>query len=112
MYVVAIVIAIATVGALLSVAFRGPGDVQAILVSGVLALAAQLLAFGLGRLAAGTTPNVTVRIGTGALVRMFFLFAFALLLAAKVVALPLVAALVSFATFVFLSSLIEPLLIK
>jgi hypothetical protein len=92
--------------------FHGPGDAEAIGVSGALAFGAQVVAFVLSRLAAGATNNLMARMGTGAIVRMFTLFGFALLLMAKVVVLPPAAALVSFATFVFLSSLLEPLLIK
>jgi hypothetical protein len=51
------------------------------------------------------------RMGTGALLRLLTVVVYAIL-AAKVIALPLVAALVSLAAFLFLSTLIEPLLIK
>ena len=51
------------------------------------------------------------RMGVGALLRLLTLVVYALL-AAKVFTMPLVAALISLAAFFFLSTLIEPLLIK
>jgi hypothetical protein len=108
-YLVATIAVILVAGFLLSLAFRGPGDVGAIGISGALALGVQLAAFALGR-AAGTN-NLTARMGAGAILRLLTLIVYALL-AAKVFMLPLVAALISLAAFFFLSTLIEPLLIK
>jgi hypothetical protein len=98
------------VGALLSVVFRGPGDWLAIWSSAAIAVAVQLAAFPLGRIA-GANNNLTARMGTGAMMRMFSLIIYGFL-AAKVFELSLTPALVSLAAFFFLSSLIEPLLIK
>ena len=97
------------VGALLSLAFRGPGDTGAIWFSAGVAVAVQLAAASLARLAGAN--NLMVRMGTGALLRLLTVVLYAIL-AAKVIGLPLVAALVSLAAFLFLSTLIEPLLIK
>lgn len=108
-YTVATIAVIVVAGALLALLFRGPGDVMAIGISGALALAVQLLAFVLGRTAG--TSNLTARMGIGAILRFLALIVYALL-AAKVFMLPLVAALISLAAFFFLSTLIEPLLIK
>lgn len=108
-YAAASIVVIAAAGVVLALLFRGPGDVRAIGISGILALAVQLIAFLLGR-SAGTS-NLTARLGIGALLRFFALIVYALL-AAKVFMLPLVAALISLAAFFFLSTLIEPLLIK
>lgn len=95
-------------GAILGVLFRGPGDVHAIVVSGVLAFLVQLAAFWVGQ---SLKQNLSARIGAGALLRFLVLVVFALL-AAKVLAIPLTAALVSLAAFFFLTTLIDPLLIK
>jgi hypothetical protein len=100
---------VVVVGAVLAIAFRGPGDRAAIAVSGAIAVAVQTAAFVLGR-AAGPR-NVMARIGAGAMLRLFTLVLYAVL-AAKVFMLPVVAALVSLAAFYFLTTLIDPLLIK
>jgi hypothetical protein len=100
---------VVVVGGLLALIFRGPGDIGAIALSGAIALAVQLAAFALGRLAGPN--NVMARMGTGAILRLFTLVVYAIL-AAKVLMLPLVAALVSLAAFYFLTTLIEPLLIR
>ena len=108
-YAIATISVVLVVGALLSLAFRGPGDTGAIWLSAGIAVAVQLAAFSLGRLAGA--HNLMARMGTGALLRLITVVVYAIL-AAKVIALPLVAALVSLAAFLFLSTLIEPLLIK
>jgi hypothetical protein len=108
-YAGATVLVVLVVGALLSIAFHGPGDIAAIGLSGLVALAVQLAAFSLGR-AAGAN-NLMARMGTGAILRLLTVIVYAILVA-KVFMLPLIAALVSLAAFFFLSTLIEPLLIK
>ena len=108
-YAAATIGVVLVVGALLSLAFRGPGDAGAIWLSGLVALVVQLAAFWLGRLAG--VNNVMARMGTGALLRLVTVVVYAIV-AAKVLTLPLVAALISLAAFFFLSTLIEPLLIK
>jgi hypothetical protein len=108
-YAAATVGVIVVVGALLALLFHGPGEVVAIGISGMLALGVQLASFFLGRLAGAN--NLMARMGTGAFLRFVTLIVYALL-AAKVFMIPLVAALISLAAFFFLSTLIEPLLIK
>lgn len=98
------------VGAALAFVFRGPGDLQAIWISGIVAIVVQLAAFALSRLAAGY-GSLMARMGTGAILRLVALVAYALIVI-FVLKLPAVAALVSLAAFFFLSTLIEPLLIK
>ena len=109
-YAVATVAVVLVVGALLSLAFRGPGDAGAIWLSAGIAVAVQLAAASLARIA-GANNNLMARMGTGALLRLLTVVVYAIL-AAKVIGLPLVAALISLAVFLFLSTLIEPLLIK
>jgi hypothetical protein len=109
-YALATLGVVLVVGALLSLAFRGPGDAAAIWVSAAIALAVQLAAFSLGRIA-GLNNNLMARMGTGAILRLVTVVAYAFI-AAKVLTIPLMAALISLAAFFFLSTLIEPLLIK
>jgi hypothetical protein len=108
-YGVVLVGVVVVVGLLLSLAFRGPGDSTAIAVSGAVAVVVQLAAFAVGRLAG--QAGIQARLGAGALIRFLALATYALivLLALK---LPAAAALVSLATFFFLSTLLDPLLIK
>jgi hypothetical protein len=89
--------------------FRGPNDLTAIWISGVVAVAVQLGAFSLSHVAG--KANFMARLGTGAILRLFALVAYALIVV-FVLKLPAGAALVSLAAFFFLSTLIEPLLIK
>jgi hypothetical protein len=96
-------------GVLLSLAFRGPGDATAIWVSAVLALAVQVGAAALGGMIG--KANLQARMGAGALVRFLTLIAYALVVAFAI-KLPLTAALVSLAVFFFVTTLIEPLLIR
>lgn len=94
---------------LLGLAFRGPGDSTAIWISAAVAIAVQLGAFVLAR-AAGRV-SLAARMGAGAIVRFVALVAYALL-AGLAFRLPLVAALISLASFFFVTSLLEPLLIR
>ena len=98
------------VGALLSLAFRGPGDATAIWLSAAIALAVQFAAVSLGRIV-GANNNIMARMGTGAILRLVTVVVYALV-AAKLLTIPLMAALISLAAFFFLATLIEPLLIK
>jgi hypothetical protein len=97
------------VGALLSFVFRGPGDVQAIWISGAVAVAVQVTAFSLGRVVGG--GSLAARMGLGALIRFVALVTYALVVV-FVIRTPATAALISLAAFFFLSTVIEPLLIK
>jgi hypothetical protein len=101
---------VAVVGAGLLAVFRGPGDSTAICVSAAVAVIVQVLASVLGE-AAGGQGNPAGRIGIGALVRFLALVAYAVLVATAL-RLPPPAALVSLALFFFLTTLLEPLLIK
>lgn len=96
-------------GALLSLAFRGPGDAAAIGISGVVAVVVQLGAFSLSGIAG--RANLMARLSSGMLIRFFALAIYALvvILALK---LPTAAALISLAVFFFFTTLIEPLLIR
>jgi hypothetical protein len=100
---------VVVLGALLSAVFRGPGDGQAIWVSGVVAFVVQCAAFALSRMVGA--GNLAARLGAGALIRFLTLVVYAALVV-LVLKLPATAALVSLAAFFFVSTLIEPLLIK
>lgn len=97
------------VGALLTLAFHGPGDSQAIWTSAGVAIVVQLIAFAVGQ-SAGKV-GLSARMGAGALVRFLALVFYAFLVA-LVLKLPVTAALISLFLFFFLSTLIEPLLIR
>ena len=97
------------VGGLLALVFRGPGDRQAIGISGAVAFVVQCLAFSLSRMVGA--GNIAARLGTGALFRFLALAIYAVLVM-YALKLPATAALISLATFFFVSTLIEPLLIK
>jgi hypothetical protein len=106
----AVVVGVVAVGGLLmSLIFHGPGDSTAIWTSGAVAVVLQLAAFAVGRLAG--QAGLMARMGAGALVRFFGLVAYALV-ATLALKLPAVAALISLTTFLFLSTLLDPLLIK
>jgi hypothetical protein len=100
---------VAVAGGLLSFVFRDQAAWTAIWISGLVAVAVQMAAFSLSR-AAGQA-NLAARLGAGALIRLFSLVAYALIVV-FVLKLPTAPALVSLAAFFFLSTLIEPLLIK
>ena len=97
------------VGALLTLAFHGPGDSQAIWTSAVVAIVVQLIAFAVGQ-SVGKV-GLQARMGAGALVRFLALVFYAFLVG-LVLKLPVAAALISLFLFFFLSTLIEPLLIR
>ena len=110
----AIIIA-ATLG--LRLFFTGAEQQHAMLVSAGLAFAVQVGAFALlagsnrreGRTADTHTADVLVLWGMGAVIRLLVLMMFAAL--ATVMKLPLDAALVSLATYFFLTMMAEPLLL-
>jgi hypothetical protein len=108
-YALAAIGSIAAVGWLLTLAFPGPRDAAAIRLSAIVAIVVQLVAFGITKAVA--RRHLIAGWGAGSLLRFLTLVVYALL-AAKVLGLPPVAALVSLATFLFLSTLIEPLFLR
>jgi hypothetical protein len=100
---------IALSGFLLTFAFRGPGDGNAILVSAIVAAVLQIAAFPAVRGLAA--KHIMIGWGAGTLVRFLGLIVYALL-ASNVLGLPLPAALISLMTFYFLSMVIEPLFLR
>jgi hypothetical protein len=93
----------------MSLAFRGPGDSSAILLSGIIALVVQLGAFPAVRAIAAT--NLTAGWGAGSLIRVASLVVYAVA-AVKVLFLPAASALISLFVFYFLSMLVEPFFLR
>ncbi len=100
---------IAVAAWLLTLVFPTPADRRAIEVSAVVAYVVQLSSFTIARAFAAT--NVIAGWGLGMLIRFVVLaiYAFA---GVKVLGLPVAAALVSLAAFFFVSTVIEPVLLK
>jgi hypothetical protein len=109
LYALVAITLIVGVGWLLALAFPGPRDAAAIRLSAIVAIVVQLLAFGITRAVA--QRHLIAGWGAGSLLRFVTLVVYALL-AAQVLGLPPVAALVSLVTFLFLSTLIEPLFLR
>lgn len=95
-------------GWLLSLVFQSAADRHALLVSGCLAVTVQLAAFGLIRWAG--RRNALTGWGMGAILRGTVLVVYGLFLA-RMLGLPMTAALTSFAVFLFVSMLLESLLL-
>ncbi|HVX38881.1 MAG TPA: hypothetical protein VHB25_04835 [Gemmatimonadaceae bacterium] len=107
----AVVVGIVLVaGAVLVLVFHGPDARMAIGVSAVLAVVVQLgagVVSGLPLMRA----NVMARMGAGALIRLVALVAYGLIVV-EATSLPAVPALIGLFVFFFLTTLVEPLLIK
>ncbi|HUQ83621.1 MAG TPA: hypothetical protein VM076_20885 [Gemmatimonadaceae bacterium] len=100
---------IACAGWIMTLVFESPAASRAVWTSAAVAFAVQLLAFVIVKLSAKT--NVIAGWGVGAIVRFVVLAVYALVFV-KLLGLPSGAALMSLAAFFFLSTLIEPLLLK
>ena len=109
LYLVVAILVTAAAGWVLALIYPGADAQHAILTSAVLALAIQTVAFILLQLFKGR--NVMAGWGLGALMRFGGLGVYALF-AIKALGLDMNAALVSLACFLFLSMLIEPLLVN
>jgi hypothetical protein len=108
-YALVAIVSIAAAGWLFTLAFTGPGDAAAVRLSAIVAIVVQLVAFAMTKAIAHR--HLIAGWGAGSLLRFLTLVVYALL-AVKVLGLPPVAALVSLATFLFLSTLIEPMFLK
>jgi hypothetical protein len=89
--------------------FQSPDGARAIWTSAAVAFSVQVIAFTIVKLSAKT--NVMAGWGVGAIIRFLVLGVYALVFV-KALALPSAAALVSLAAFFFVSTLLEPLLLK
>jgi hypothetical protein len=109
LYAAASLALIAATGALLGLACPDTASRHAVLVSAVIALVVQLFAFAAVKLAAGT--NMLAGWGMGMLLRFVVLVAYGFV-GARALALPMAPALISLVAFFFLTSLLEPVLLK
>src|SRR5262245_54306926 len=109
LYAVIVVTLVSLVGWLLTHAFRNPGDAAAIRLSAIVVVVVQLAAYGMTRLMA--PRGIIAAWGAGSLLRFVVLAIYALLVV-KVLSMPAVAALISIAAFFFLTTLVEPLLLR
>ena len=100
---------ITVVGFLLALVWPAPAARQALVVSAVIALAVQLLAFAAVRIAAPT--NVMAGWGVGMLLRFVAAAAYGLV-AARTVGVPIAPALLGLVSYFFVTSLAEPVLLK
>lgn len=100
---------VVTIGWLFTVVYPGPQALRAILVSAVVAFVVQVLSFALARRTAATNPFAGY--GLGVLLRFVTLGVYALVFVPRL-ALPSMPALLSLATFFFVSTLVEPPLLK
>ena len=96
---------------LLGLLFRLPGDAHAIEVSAVIAFAVQSFAFAVVLLVAGAGTNVFPAWGLGMLLRLAALAVMGFWLV-RALGLRAEPALLSLATFFFMTTLVEPLLLK
>jgi hypothetical protein len=108
-YAVIVITIVALVGWLLTMAFPGPRDVTAIWLSAIVVVVVQLAAFGMTKLLA--PKGMFVGWGAGSLLRLATLIIYSLMVV-KVLGMPAVPALISMVVFFFLSTLIEPLLLR
>src|SRR4051812_12496811 len=108
-YAVIVITVVAFIGWLLTLAFSGPRDFAAVGLSAIVVVVVQLAAFGMTKLLA--PKGMLVGWGAGALLRLATLVIYSLLVV-KVLGMPAVPALISMVVFFFLSTLIEPLLLR
>ena len=109
-FVAAAAILIVLAAFLLGLLFRLPGDARAIRISAAIAFAVQVFAFAIVLVVAGAGTNVFPAWGLGILLRLAALAVTGLWLvsALRLRAEP---ALISLATFFFVTTLVEPLLL-
>ena len=98
----------ASTAAIMTIVWSAPAEQRAIWISAAIAFVVQMLAFGVATIV--SRDQVMVGWGLGAIMRLVTLSVYALVLV-NTLGLPATAALVSLATFFFLSTLVEPLLL-
>lgn len=109
LFAIASLALIASAAWLMTLVYESPADQRAVWTSAAVAFGVQVIAFAIVRLSART--NVMAGWGVGAILRFLVLGLYALVFV-KALGLPSGAALVSLVAFFFLSTLIEPLLLK
>ena len=108
-FVVATVVILLAVTGVLLLVYPDPASRRAIGISATIAFVVQAIAFGIIRLSVGR--NVMAGWGLGAILRFLVFGVYALVLV-NALDLPSGAAMISLASFLFLSTLVEPLLLK
>ncbi len=107
LYAAATVIAVALMGAI-GWGFLSPAAREVLLVSAALAVAVQLVAFGIAR--RFVRGNVMLGWGLGSLMRLVVLVLYAIVVAKG--RAPVAPALLSFVTFLFVTTVFEPVFLK
>jgi hypothetical protein len=105
LYALASLVAIGLAAGVFVAIYPGAAERRAVLVSALVALVVQLIAFAIARLMAGR-GNAIAGWGVGALICFASLIVYGFL--SRTLGLPSNAALLSLATFYFLTELIEP----
>jgi hypothetical protein len=105
LYALACIVAIGLAAGVFVAVYAGAAERQAVLVSALVALVVQLIAFAFARLLAGRGSAI-VGWGLGALLCFVTLIVYGFV--SRALGLPSNAALLSLATFFFLTELIEP----
>ena len=109
LYALASVLAIGLAGAVFAAVYDAPAERHAVLLSALVALVVQLIAFAFARLLADR-GNAIAGWASGAVVCFAALIVFGFV--SRALGLPQNAALLSLATFFFLTELIEPPLLS
>ena len=107
-YLASCILIVAILGAIAWAAAGAEGQ-QVVFVSAGLALAVQLIAFGVARGFRGR--NVLVGWGLGSVMRLVALVCYAVVVA-KVWRAPLMPALLSFVAFLFVTTVVEPVFLR
>jgi hypothetical protein len=103
-----VVLIVLVVGGLLAVLFSAPAERKAIVMSAVVAVVVQLFAFSMARVVGSSRFLAGWVLGVA--LRFVTLLAYGIV-AVKGLGMPAAAALISLATFLFISTLIEPKLL-
>ena len=109
LYALACVVAIGLATGVFVAVYSGMAERRAVLVSALVALVVQLVAFAIARLLAGK-GNAIAGWGVGALICFTTLITYGFV--SRALGMPSNAALLSLATFFFLTELIEPPLLS
>jgi hypothetical protein len=109
MYAVITLALIGLIGWLFTLGYKTPEARQAILISGMIAFAVQMIAFAIAKQVG--KEQIFLGWGLGSLLRLLTLAVYAMLVV-KALGLPSSPALLSMATFFFVAIIVEPLLLN
>jgi hypothetical protein len=107
-YAVAVVVLVAGAAWLLSLHYRAPAERHALLVAAEVAVVLQIATFVVARRMAVKNPIAGWGLGAACCIAGLFVFGFV----ARGTAMPLDAALLGFASFLFITELVEPLFLR